>query len=175
MTSTTDALTGFATGLRRDRPQDIGTPLSILSAVSEAMGAITLDPCGSRIHPTPAERTYYPEDDGLKLDWVNGTYCNPPFEDLQKWLAKSASEFQAGIREQCLLIPVRPRSRWWCDYMHDIPSCIAWLKRVQFVGYVTSYPEALVLVYTGVCVPAFKGEITRAGLAHLITGRMREL
>jgi hypothetical protein len=175
MTSTTNALTGFATGKRQNRPQDVGTPLNILSAVSEAMGCIVLDPCGSRLHPTGAETTYhYPDTDGLKSDWVNGTYCNPPFEDLQKWLAKSAAEKQAGVREQCLLVPVRPRSRWWCDYMHDIPTCIAWLKRVKFVGYLTSYPEALVLAYTGVCVPAFKQEITRANLANLITGPLQE-
>jgi hypothetical protein len=171
---TSDALTGFATGLRQDRPQDIGTPLSILSAVSEAMGCIALDPCGSRIYPTGADKTYYPEDDGLKQDWVNGTFVNPPFEDLKLWLAKSAAEYQAGVREQCLLVPVRPRSRWWADYMHDIPSCIAWLKRVKFVGFATSYPESLVLVYTGVCVPAFKGHVTRAGLANLMTGRLNE-
>jgi hypothetical protein len=58
--------------------------------------------------------------------------------------------------------------------MHDIPSCIAWLKRVKFVGVATSYPESLVLVYTGVCVPAFKGHVTRAGLANLMTGRLNE-
>jgi hypothetical protein len=172
---TTDALTGFATGLRQDRPQDVGTPLNILAAVSEAMGCIVLDPCGSKLHPTGAETTYHlPEADGLKLDWLNGTYCNPPYEDLKLWLAKSAAEYQAGVREQCLLVPVRPRSRWWADYMHDIPSAIAWLKRVKFKGFATSYPESLVLVYTGVCVPAFKAEITRAALANLITGRLNE-
>lgn len=115
-----------------------------------------------------------PEKDGLKEPWAAGTFANPPYEELQKWLKKSADEYQAGVREQILLVPARPRARWWCDYMHDIPTAIAWLKRIKFRGYTSSYPEALVLVYAGTFVAGFKAQVTSAGIANLISGRLRE-
>lgn len=170
-----DALDGFATGKRQNREQTVFTPWEILHIAQETMGAIMLDPCAAREHNTTAHDNYYhPEQDGLELPWVNGTYVNPPFGDLKRWLEKSVHEYQRGVREQLLLVPVRARSRWWCDYMIDMPTAIAWLKRIKFVGYKQSYPEPLFLVYLGNAVPSFKAVVTFTNCANLITSNLRE-
>jgi hypothetical protein len=75
---------------------------------------------------------------------------NPPYEDLEDWLHKSTIEVQHGNTEQILLFPVRPNRTWWCKYMAEVATSVAWLKPLKFVGFASGFPAPLVLVHTGV-------------------------
>lgn len=163
-----DALTGFATGAKGNkRKQTVYTPPAVLDICDRLWGSIVLDPCAGPDYSTGAAREYY--EGGTERQWLDGTYCNPPYNALQAWLDKSRLELLEGVTEQVLLVPVRPRSAWWLEYMSEAPSRIAWLKRLNFVGYDGSYPESLVLAYTGALSNKFTDIVKASGLANRVT------
>lgn len=151
---------GLATGNRAGKPklreQEVLTPLSILDVCEGLWGGIELDPCAAA-QRVIARRSYvHPEQDGLTGLWVDQCYVNPPYKDLKKWLRKSTSEDARGVHEQVLLFPVRPNRVWWCEYMHEVPTSVAWLKPLKFKGYSQAFPAPLVLVYTGYNIDTFE-------------------
>lgn len=167
-----DAMGGLATGNRAgkaaQREQEICTPWEIVDVcLSVWPEGIALDPCASRKALVPATQAYHGikiatgrtnkdgeeiirwGGSGLIAPWLQRSYVNPPYEDLEEWLFKSACEYAKGRTEQILLFPVRPNRLWWTEYMSTIPTRIAWLKPLVFEGYEHGFPAPLVLVYTG--------------------------
>lgn len=152
-----DAMRGLATGNRTGksvkREQQIHTPECVLDVCRAVWkSGIYLDPCASP-EASFAEIEY--RERGTEQPWFDRSYINPPYVDLKLWLAKSATEFDAGVVEQILLFPVRPNRKWWCDYMHSDGITAAWLKPLKFVGFDQAFPAPLVLVYTGEQVARF--------------------
>lgn len=166
------AMRGLATGNRDGKPehreQQIYTPWEVLDVCCCTWPeGIELDPCSGPESIVPAARVYtgvridtgrVDKDgntvnrwggSGLIAPWVPHTYINPPYGDLEDWLYKSAVEFHKGLTEQILLFPVRPNRSWWTEYMRTVPSSVAWLKPLQFVGFTSGFPAPLVLVHAG--------------------------
>lgn len=163
------AMRGLATGNREGkaevREQTVLTPQNIVDVLHATWPeGVALDPCTAAGSIVPAQITYNIErgENGLQLPWRNRTYCNSPYKTLKEWLDKS--EYEHGLRamdsvfgaaEQILLVPVRPNRVWWCKYMSSVPSVIAWLKPVKFLGFKSGFPAPLCLVYTGSRTEAF--------------------
>ena len=40
-----------------------------------------------------------PEIDGLKIEWKNKTYCNPPYSQTTKWVLKAIEEGRVVFHE----------------------------------------------------------------------------
>lgn len=167
----------------KDRPQEIYTPPAIRDLLVQLWGAIRLDPCagpGSILGP---ERAYFGEQidtgrvrkDGRKIlkwegsglthPWTDCTYVNPPFTNLEDWLAKALEEVSCGF-EVAVLAPVRPHRVWWRDAVLKNADAIGWLNPVSFVGYDSAFPEALVLAYYGPRPSQFKLLFEDAGLGY---------
>lgn len=167
-----NAMTGLATSNREGKPaqreQEIYTPWEIVDVCLNTWPeGIALDPCSGPVSLVPAASAYT----GVKIDtgdvnkdgtaitrwggsgliapWCARTYVNMPYGDLEDWLHKSAIEHSHGNTEQILLFPVRPNRTWWCRYMAEIATSVAWLRPLKFVGFSSGFPAPLVLVHTG--------------------------
>lgn len=157
-----DAMRGLATGNREgkaaEREQVVYTPWSIIEVCLATWNRIDLDPCSGPDSIVPATRALRFDLDiaqnGLILPWEGNAYFNPTYKNLDEWLDKSAFEQSNG--EQIGLFPVRPNRVWWCKYMSEVPSVIAWLKPLKFEGYDSGFPAPLVLIYTGTNTDAFR-------------------
>lgn len=146
-----NALDSLRDGTRK-RQHRIHTPAPIWDGLRNhwaLYGGVQLDPCWS---PDALERppmVCYPEHehemmrDGLAIDWVPRTYCNPPFGKLKPWILKFTASW-----EVILLAPVRPHRRW---YRHAMArhSAIVWLDPLCFDGYDHTFPAPLALMYRG--------------------------
>lgn len=191
------AMRGLATGNREGKPdkreQQIYTPWDIIEVCHETWPeGICLDPCSGPDSLIPSAVSYrgYKIDTGRKdkdgravtrwggsgliAPWAMRTYVNPPYEDLEDWLYKSTIEHKHGNTEQILLFPVRPNRMWWSEYMSTIPSSVAWLRPLQFVGFDSGFPAPLVLVHTGAFADNMHGAESDATYGLDTTLRFRE-
>jgi hypothetical protein len=55
--------------------------------------------------------------DGLYRAWGERTFCNPPYSQLSKWMAKAFLEWSVAGNTVVLLIPSRTDTRWWHEYV----------------------------------------------------------
>lgn len=61
------------------------------------------------------QKRYYNEaDDSLTQSWTKGgwNWCNPPYADIEPWVAKAAREAQAGA-QTVMLVPASVGSNYW--------------------------------------------------------------
>lgn len=58
-------------------------------------------------------RFYTVEDDGLQKSWKGEVvWCNPPFSEVDKWIAKAKAEGDAGAKV-VMLLPANTDTRWF--------------------------------------------------------------
>jgi phage N-6-adenine-methyltransferase len=109
----------------RNHPQQVGkrgvrddvdtriTPRSLFRQLNHEF-AFTLDVAASSDNrKTPA--FFDLETDGLAQSWGgNRVWCNPPFSDIETWVAKAWREFGEGCDLIVMLIPAnRTEQPWW--------------------------------------------------------------
>ena len=59
------------------------------------------------------------DDDGLQHLWSDSNWMNPPYgREVVKWVKKAYEESLKGNMTVCLL-PARPDTRWWHDYVME--------------------------------------------------------
>lgn len=123
-------------GLGKKNDQ-IQTPPSFLAGLRKIYSVKEFfDPC-------PLER---PEWDGLKIDWGQDNFVNPPFSEIKKWLKKGVEEKKKG-RRSLFLITLRPNCKYWVEYVWPHLTRFFLLeKNLQFVGFERAFPVALCLV-----------------------------
>lgn len=56
------------------------------------------------------------KEDGLTGNWYSKNWCNPPFADCEKFVKKAVIE-QAKGKTTYMLIPARPETKYWQDYI----------------------------------------------------------
>lgn len=112
------------------------TPERVLSPVKLYFDGIRLDPATAPSNPTNADRFLTREEDGLRHEWEDGTFVNPPYgPEIKEWIAK--------IRDQSLIgheiIALLPASRWEQQYFQDcvfnegLSGFCLIRKRLQFI------------------------------------------
>lgn len=127
----------------RKRPAQIHTPQVILDALARIWPeGIALDPCGSPDGIVRADRIVLLPEDGLEVEWPARTFVNPPFGKLKPWLAK-----WAAADECVLLTPVRTHRKWFREALAE--GKVVWLNPIAFLGYVSTFPAPLALLYRG--------------------------
>lgn len=79
----------------------------------------------------PALRYYKNGDkDGLKEEWSDFSWCNPPFNECRKWIEKAYKENKENGVKIAMLIPVRTETKYWHDYILFNPNVkIEWLRK----------------------------------------------
>lgn len=58
----------------------------------------------------------YGGEDGLKSDWGNTNFVNPPYSDIKNWVKKTWEQSLLG-KTVVLLIPSRTDTRWWHEFV----------------------------------------------------------
>lgn len=113
----------------------------------------TCDVCCSKRNIPALHHFINGETDGLSADWYSLNWCNPPFNECQKWIKKAFTEQENG-RETVMLIPVRTETKYWHDFILFNPNVdIYWLRKgYQFINPDTKEPcgvfkNALALVH----------------------------
>jgi hypothetical protein len=82
------------------------------------------DPCPLNPNPTV---------DGLKEDWKDKTYVNPPYSNPLPWVLKSIEENKKGKRI-ALLLKLDCSTRWYRELMNANAHIIFINERVKFSG-----------------------------------------
>lgn len=101
-----------------NKRNDYLTPPDIYQMVLDDLGRkeFDLDVCCS-MGNIPAKR-YYIEglQDGLSLDWDLLNWCNPPYSECEKWVKKAVEE-QIKHNTTVMLLPARPETKYWQEYI----------------------------------------------------------
>lgn len=101
---------------------------------------------------TIAPEFFTEEQDSLVQSWTWNletknlwNWCNPPYSNIEPWVAKASIESQRGAHI-AMLVPASTGSNWWAKYV--APSAyITYLNgRITFVGHKSPYPKDLVLL-----------------------------
>lgn len=107
--------------------QNWKTPKAFYQAL-DAEFRFDFDPC-------PPNPTF----DGLKEPWGNVNFCNPPYNEIEKWIEKGALECCSG-KTVVFLIPSRTDTRWWHNHVMNAKE-IRFIKgRLKFDEHKNSAP-----------------------------------
>lgn len=68
-------------------------------------------------HNHKCEHYFTKEIDGLKQDWIDSCWCNPPYSNISAWVKKAYNEAQKGF-VIVMLIPARTDTRWFHDWIY---------------------------------------------------------
>lgn len=63
--------------------------------------------------------------DGLGTNWPDGTYINPPYKDIKKWVAKAIS---SGVMV-VMLLPVDVSTEWFAMLHNEPRAHMLWFYR----------------------------------------------
>jgi phage N-6-adenine-methyltransferase len=87
------------------------------------------------------------EKSGLETPWMDRNWCNPPYSQLAKWIAKAADEQKKG-RLTVMLIPARTDTAAFHDFIWKKPQVeVRFIRRrITFVGAVGEAPFASMVV-----------------------------
>ena len=126
--------------LNGPREQVCLTPEWLYGLLDARFGPFDHDPAP---HPRP------PSYDGLDpaTPWGKLNYVNPPFVDLEKWIARAVRELDSHNNESVLLVPIRQQLRAWHNTLAGRFAIYPVLGYVRFRGYVDELPHVLVAVW----------------------------
>jgi phage N-6-adenine-methyltransferase len=101
--------------LWRSEAHDWQTPPDLF-AVLHAEFAFTLDVCATA-ETALCPRYFTPDQDGLAQPWAGRCFMNPPYAEVDTWMAKAAAEVAEGRADLvACLVPARTDVGWWWDY-----------------------------------------------------------
>lgn len=107
-------------GLFTSRRTDWKTPKFLFEALN-AEFHFDYDPC-------PVQ----PQADGLKSDWGNINFVNPPYgREIKKWIQKGYLEFLKG-KTVVFLLPGRTDTAWWHDFVMKVTEIRFIRGRLRF-------------------------------------------
>jgi len=136
---------------------DISTPQNLYLDLNEEFH-FDFDPCPlgwKELIP------YIDFIDGLKSEWGERNFVNPPFGEVKKWLEKGVTESKKG--KLCVfLIPARVANKPWFEFIWPFASEVRFLPPIRFPGYKTKTPFGLAVII-------FKGEKREKRFLHPLT------
>jgi phage N-6-adenine-methyltransferase len=91
------------------------TPQDLFDTLHAEFG-FTLDACAIAEN-AKCDRYFSPAQDGLQQDWHGEVvWCNPPYSQVAKWVAKAYEASKAGATVVCLVY-AKTDTLWWHDYI----------------------------------------------------------
>ena len=124
--------------------QDWQTPPSVFEPLHREFG-FTIDAAASSENAL-LPRYWNEENDAIKQDWSGERiWCNPPYGRYQREFIRKAAEMQADVT--VLLIPARPDTAAWHDWIFPYAEIRFIRGRIKFVGAKNSapFPSAIVV------------------------------
>jgi phage N-6-adenine-methyltransferase len=81
------------------------TPTEVFASICDRFNISPyLDVCASD-GMAKCRRFFTPKDNGLKQEWQETSWCNPPFSDIEPWLAKADEQHEKHGTEIIMIIP----------------------------------------------------------------------
>lgn len=131
--------------------QIVGSPDDFMAALRQRFGPISLDLAANK-HNTVARRFYgrgsmNPDAFAVKR-WptlrASWAYCNPPFGDITRWVARIMRESARGCRT-LLLVPAAVGADWFNTFIRPYAYVLELTPRLKFKGHTHGFPKDLVL------------------------------
>ena len=92
------------------------TPQSFFEELNEEFH-FTLDPCANSENHK-CDKWFNKEQNGLSADWGGDVvFCNPPYSEIEKWVAKAFYESRKDNTVVVLLIPARTDTKYFHNYI----------------------------------------------------------
>lgn len=114
----------------------------------------TLDPCADHTNHK-CDKYYTVNTDGLIQDWSNNiVFVNPPYSYSKAWILKCYSEWMFNNVTSVMLLPARPDTVAWADYVSKAAQ-IRFLKgRLKFSGHKNAAPfPSAIVVFSNIIYP----------------------
>lgn len=115
------------------KDNDYKTPPEIYEMALKHLGLeqFTLDACCSDNNIPALMHFNKGVYDGLTESWEPYTWCNPPYNECEKWVKKAYKEVEEDNCEVAiLLLPARTETKYWHEYILNNPRCqIQFLKK----------------------------------------------
>ncbi len=132
--------------------QDYCTPPSLLDAIKKEWDIEDFDWDLAASKDNRVCTGYYSkEDDALTKSWKLGNswnWCNPPFGDIEPWVAKAYTESMTNNANTIVLVPASVGSNWWAKWVHKMCPVIYFMNgRITFVGATDPYPKDTALLF----------------------------
>ena len=110
-----------------------GTPLKYFYEAREITGVYPqLDVCANKKN-TKCERYFSKKQNGLKQEWNEDFWMNPPFSNLYGWTAKAYREHRKHNVNGVLFVPLRPSAEWWKDNIKGKAKVYFVDNRIKFL------------------------------------------
>ena len=94
------------------------TPQAFFDEINREF-CFNLDPC-STDENHKCDKYYTITDNGLEKSWgVYRVFCNPPYSQIEKWVAKAFYETRNDNTLVALLIPSRTDTRYFHNYIYN--------------------------------------------------------
>ena len=123
--------------------QEWGTPPTLFDTLSHIYGPFNLDVCAlPQTAKCPAYYSLENGQDGLALPWRGNCFCNPPYNQLRRWIEKGVRELRAwNCHRVVYLITARPDTIAWQDYIFPYASHVHFVRgRLKFIEPATMAP-----------------------------------
>lgn len=93
---------------------------------------LTLDPCAIDAARSCCKNFFTPEQDGLKQEWNENFFFNPPYDNVEDWLLKAIQSCEKYKVIGVGLLPSYTGEWWFHEYILPFAT-IRWIKgRVKF-------------------------------------------
>lgn len=96
------------------------TPQNLFNNLAEEFGGFDLDVAATADN-TKCMKFCDIEHSGLDADWAAKNWCNPPYSDIKRWVAKARREQIRG-NMTVMLIPARTDTAFFHDSIYGQPN-----------------------------------------------------
>jgi phage N-6-adenine-methyltransferase len=116
----------------RDDVDDRATRWDEFLPIAERFGGFTLDVAAAD-HNAKCGDYYTRDHDGLLQPWSGRVWCNPPYSDLNSWVAKAWEELP-NCEVIVMLVPAnRTEQKWWQEHVETPRRSLAPMFTVEFL------------------------------------------
>jgi phage N-6-adenine-methyltransferase len=91
-----------------------GTPQAEFDKLYAEFG-FTLDVCAITSN-AKCDQFFTPEQDSLQQAWTGVCWCNPPYSEVEQWIAKAYEASKSGTTVVCIVYACVD-TRWWHAYV----------------------------------------------------------
>jgi len=127
------------------------TPQDFFEKLNWRFGPFDLDPCANPAN-TKCANFFTEVEDGLTKDWEGfRLFVNPPYgRGIDKWIKKGYIESQKKNTRVVMLIPARPDTKYWHEYVMKASEVYFVKGRLKFGDSQNSAPfPSAVVVFDG--------------------------
>ena len=93
----------------------------------------------------PCPLVSIPETDGLKIEWGDKTYVNPPYSNPLPWVEKAIEESKKG-NMIAMLLRVDTSTKWFAKLVEADAHILWFSKRLKFTDKAANFPSMLVIL-----------------------------